>query len=160
MPLKILVPILIISVLSIVSFAASVTVSSATSQTVQGVNYNVIGGFTVTTSGVSNGFVVTQTAATGTTLPAAWTNTGTVTTATVVGNWQYSITVTIGAGAVASQLYTVTVQWNTGSGYTTMGTALTFNAPSTITNGQTMTFVFGTGGTTFNAPAAILITIA
>jgi hypothetical protein len=156
MPLKLLAPILIISVLSIVSFAASVTVNTATSQTVSGVYYNVIGGFTA----ASNGFVVTQTAATATTLPATWSNGATVTTATVAGNWQYSLTLTINAAASASTPYTVTVQWNTGSGYSTMATALTFTTPATITPAQTMTFILNTGGTTFNAPAGIMITVA
>lgn len=156
MPLKLLALILVISVISVVSFAASVTVNSSTSQAVQGVVYNVTGGF----SAANNGFVVTQSAATATTLPATWSNAGTVTTATVAGNWQYSATVTINAGASPSTTYTVTVQWNTGSGYNTMGSALTFTSPATITAGQTMTFVLNTGVTTFNAPAGILITIA
>ena len=156
MPLKLLVPILIISVLSIVSFAASVSINSTTSQSVQGVVYNVTGGF----SAASNGFVVTQSAATATTLPAAWANGGNVTTATVAGNWQYSANVTINAGATPSTTYTVTIQWNTGTGYNTMATALTFTTGATITAGQTMTFVLNTGVTTFNAPAGIIITVA
>jgi hypothetical protein len=41
-----------------------------------------------------------------------------------------------------------------------MGSSLTFTTPASITAGQTMTFVLNTGGTTFNAPAGILITIA
>jgi hypothetical protein len=155
-PLKILVPLLIISMLAVVSFAASVTINSTTSSTVQGVVYNVTGGF----SAASNGFVITQSAATATTLPATWSNGVTVTTATVAGNWQYSTTVTINAGATPSTTYTLTVQWNTGSGYSTMGSALTFTTPATITAGQTMTFVLNTGVTTFNAPAGILLTIA
>jgi hypothetical protein len=156
MPLKILIPILIISIASVVSFAASVAVNSSTSQTVQGVMYTVVGGFTA----ANNGFVVTQSPATASTIPATWTNGGTVTTSTVAGNWQYSLTVTLNAAASTSTTYTVTVQWNTGSGYTTLATPLTFTTPSTITAGQTMTFVFNTGVTTFNAPAGLLITIA
>ena len=156
MPLKLLIPILVISMFAVVSFAASVTINSATSQTVQGVLYNVAGGFTA----ASNGFVVTQSAATATTLPATWTNSGTVTTATVAGNWQYSVAVTINAGASTSTTYTVTVQWNTGSGYNAMASALTFTTPATITAGQTMTFVLNTGVTTFNAPAGITVTVA
>ncbi len=154
MPLKILIPILIISLLAIVSFAASVTISTTNYQTVQGVIYNVVGGFTA----VSNGFQVTYNAATATG-PATWTNGGTVTTATVFGNWQYSLTVTITAAASANTPYTLTVQWNTGIGYTTMG-ALTFTTPLTITPDETMTFILDTGQTTFSAPAGMLITIA
>ena len=156
MPLKILVPILLISVLAVVSFAANVTINTSTSQAVQGVIYNVQGGFTA----VNNGFAVTYSAATATTLPATWSNGGTVTTATVAGNWQYSLTLTITATASPSTTYTVTVQWNTGSGYTTMGTSLTVTTPGTITAGQTMSFVLNTGVSTFNAPAGIMITVA
>jgi hypothetical protein len=155
LPLKILLPILLISVLSIVSYAASVTTTTSTSQTIQGVLYSVTGGF----SAATNGFVVTQSSATATSLPATWSNGGTVTTATVAGNWQYSATVTINAGASPSTTYTVTVQWNTGSGYSTLGSALTFTTLSSISAGQTMTFVFNTAVTTFNAPAALIITI-
>jgi hypothetical protein len=156
LPLKILLVILVISLASVVSFAASVAVNSSTSQTVQGVMYTVVGGFTA----ANNGFVVSQSAATATVIPATWTNAATVTTATVSGNWQYSLTVTLNAAASTSTTYTVSVQWNTGTGYAALGTPLTFTTPATITPGQTMTFVFNTGVTTFNAPAAILITIA
>ena len=155
LPLKILVPLLAISLLSIVSFASSASISSSTSQAVQGVTYNVAGGFTA----ASNGFLVTQSAATASSQPGTWSNGGTITTATVAGNWQYSTTITITASATASTTYTVSVNWNTGSGYTSMG-SLTFTTPASITAGQTMTFVIDTGATTFNAPAGIVITIA
>jgi hypothetical protein len=155
-PLKIFIPILAISLLAVVSFAASVTINTTTSQAVQGVIYNVVGGFTAAT----NGFQVTYSAATATTLPATWANTGTVTTATVVGNWQYSLTLTLNAAATASTTYTVTVTWNTGAGYSTMGTPLTVTTLSSITPGQTMTFVLNTGVSTFNAPVGIMITVA
>jgi hypothetical protein len=154
MPLKLLIPILVISMLAIVSFAASVTINTSTYQAVQGVIYNVVGGFTAT----NNGFAVTYSAATATG-SATWSDGGTVTTTTVVGNWQYSLNVTINALASPSTPYTVTVTWNTGSGYTTMGT-LTFTSPSPVVADQTMTFVFNTADTTFNAPAGMLITIA
>jgi hypothetical protein len=156
LPLKLLIPILAISMLAVVSFAASVTINTTTSQAVQGVIYNVVGGFTAAT----NGFQVTYSAATATTLPATWSPGGTVTTATVTGNWQYSLTLTITALATASTTYTVTVTWNTGSGYTTMATPLTVTTPSGITPGQTMTFVLNTGVSTFNAPVGIMITVA
>ena len=155
LPLKILVPILAISLFSLVSFAASVSVTPSTSQAVQGVSYNVAGGFTA----ASNGFLVTQSTTAASTQPATWSNGGTVTTATVAGNWQYAVTVTINAGATASTTYTVTVQWNTGSGYSNMG-SLTFTTPASIVADQTMTFVVNTGVTTFNAPAGIVITVA
>jgi hypothetical protein len=156
MPLKLLIPILVIAMLAVISFAASVTINTTTSEAVQGVIYNVVGGFTVT----PDQFAVTYSAASATTLPGTWSDGGTVTTATTFGNWQYSLTVAINTLATASTTYTVTVTWNTGSGYTTLGSALTFTTPASITNGETMTFVFNTGQTTFNAPAGMLITIA
>ena len=156
MPLKLFIPILFISMLAVVSFAANVTINTTTSQTVQGVIYNVVGGFTAAT----NGFQVTYSAATATTLPATWANGGTVTTATVVGDWQYSLTLTITAQATGSTTYTVTVQWNTGSGYNTMGTQITVTTPSSITPNQTMTFMLNTGVSTFSAPVGIMITVA
>jgi hypothetical protein len=155
LPLKIFAPILAIALLSLVSFAASVNISTSSSEAVQGVSYNVAGGFTA----ASNGVLVTQSAATASSQPATWSNGGTVTTATVVGNWQYSVTVTITASATASTTYTFSVQWNTGSGYSSMG-SLTFTTPATITAGQTMNFVLNTAVTTFNAPAGLVITIA
>jgi len=155
-PLKVLVPILMISVLSLVSYAASVTVTTVNTQSVSGVLYNVAGGFTA----ANNGFGLTSVAATATTLPAAWTNAGTITMATVAGNWQYSITVTINAGATASTTYSVSVQWSTGgSAYNALGTQLTFTTPASITPGQTMTFIFDSGETDFTAPAGLVITI-
>jgi hypothetical protein len=155
-PLKLFIPILIISLLAIVSFAASVTITTTTSQAVQGVIYNVVGGFTAT----SNGFQATYSAASASSLPVTWSNGGTVTTSTVVGDWQYSLTATITAAASPSTTYTVTVTWNTGSGYTTLGTPLTFTTPATINAGETMNFVLRTGLATFTAPAGLMITIA
>jgi len=153
-PLKILIPILLISVISIVSFAANAAISTSTYQGVQGVQFNVAGGL----SASSNGFVVTQTSATATTQPAAWTAGGTVTTATTAGDWQYSITVTTNTGCPTSTTYTAIVQWNTGSGYSQLG-SIQFTTPSTITNGAQMTFVFGTTVNSFSAPVGITITI-
>jgi len=153
-PLRIIIPILLVSVISAVSFAASATISSSSYQGVQGVQYNVVGGL----SAANAGFVVTQSAATASPANAPWSANGVLTTATVVGNWQYQLTITTNTGCPTSTAYTATVQWNTGSGYTTMGT-ISFTTPSTFTNGATMTFIFNTAVTTFNAPVAITVTI-
>ena len=155
MPLKLLIPILVISVLAIVSFAASVTITTTTSQAVQGVMFNVVGGFTA----ASNGFGLTPSSGSATSLPATWSSGSTVTTATVAGNWQYAVNVTISASASPSTTYTLDVQWDTGSGYSTLGSPLTFTTPSTISAGQWMLFVLNTGVTTFSAPAALVVTI-
>lgn len=155
LPIKLLVPLLAIAIFSVYSFAANVSVTTSTIQSESGVLFNVVGGFTA----ASNGFTVVQSAGTATTLPATWANGGSCQTALTAGNWYYSLTLTLTASAQISHTYTVTVSWNTGSGYTTLGT-LTFTTLSTITAGQTMNFYIDTALTTFSAPAAITITVA
>jgi hypothetical protein len=155
MPLKVLVPILAISLFAVGSFATSVGVTTQSYAGQAGVNYVVTGGF----SAASNGFQVVQATAVASAQPATWTNGGVVNTALTAGDWYYQITLTIAASASVSHTYTVTVQWNTGSGYTTLG-SLTFTTPATITPGQTMVFQIDTAGTSFNAPAGITVTVA
>ena len=155
LPLKILLPILAISLLSIGSFAATVSVSQTTYQAQEGVYYNVVGGFTP----VSNGFTAVRAVGSASTQPFTWTNGGTCQTALTAGHWQYSVTLTLTAAASPSTTYTYLVSWNTGSGYTTLGT-LTFTTLGTITVGQTVTFLIDTGGTSFEAPVGINITVA
>jgi hypothetical protein len=152
--LKIFLPILAISLISIGSYAATVSVSQVTLQEQSGVYYDVTGGFTA----VSNGFVVNQASAAATSLPYTWLNLGTCNNALTAGHWVYSVTLTISATAIASTTYTYTVNWNTGSGYTTVGT-LTFTTPATITPGETVTFLLDTGGTNFTAPTGIVISV-
>jgi hypothetical protein len=154
--LKFLLPLLLIATFSVASFAATVSVTTVTYQDEHGVYYNVAGGFTA----AGNAFAVVQASGAATTLPAAWANAGTVQTALTAGHWYYSVTITINAGAATSTMYTVTVTWNTGSGYSTLGSALTFTSPGSITPGQTMTFLFDTGGSSFSAPTGIVITVA
>jgi hypothetical protein len=155
LPLKILLPLLAISIFSIASYATSVSVTQSTNQAVNGVYYNVAGGFTA----ASNGFQVVQSSGSASTLPCTWSNGGTCQTALTAGDWMYSVTLTINSGAAASHTYTYTAQWNTGSGYSTLGT-LTVTTPSSITAGQTMTFLIDLGSTSFTAPAGIIITVA
>lgn len=155
LPLKILLPILAITILSVVSFAATVSVTQTTYQTESGVYYNVVGGFTA----ASNGFGVIQAGGSPSTQPATWSNGGTVQTALTAGHWQYNITLTLNAPASPSTTYTLTVNWNTGSGYTQLG-QLTFTTLGTITPTQTMYFIIDTGVTSFSAPAGISISVA
>jgi hypothetical protein len=154
--LKLLIPLLAISIFSVGSFAASVAVSTNTYQADNGIYYNVGSGFTA----ASNGFNVVQATGTASSLPCTWTNGGTCQTALTAADWEYSVTLTIAASAATSHTYTMTVTWNTGSGYSTLGSALTFTTPATITAGQTMTFYLDTGAATFSAPAGIVITVA
>jgi hypothetical protein len=155
LPLKLLVPLLIIALFAAYSFATSVNVTTSTVQSENGVLFNVSGGFTA----VSNGFSVVQSTAVASAQPATWTPSGTVQTALTAGHWYYSVTLTLAASATASTTYTVTVTWNTGTGYTTLGT-LQVTTLATITAAQTMTFYIDTGLTTFNAPTALTVTVA
>jgi hypothetical protein len=155
LPLKVLVPILAISLFAVGSFATSVGVTTQSYAGQAGVNYVVTGAF----SPASNGFQVVQSATAASAQPCTWANGGTCNTALVAGNWYYQITLTIAASATPSHTYTVTVQWNTGSGYATLGT-LTVTTGATITAGQTMVFQMDTALTTFNAPAGITVTVA
>ena len=155
LPLKVLLPILAISLFAVGSFATSVGVTTQAYAGQAGVNYVVSGGFTA----ASNGFQVVQSTAVASTQPATWANGGTVNTALTAGDWYYQVTLTIAAAAQTSHTYTVTVSWNTGSGYVTLG-SLTLTTPATITPGQTMIFQMDIGATTFNAPAGITVTVA
>lgn len=153
--LKLLVPLLAIAIFSIYSFAATVGVTTTTIQSENGVLFNVNGGFTA----VSNGFSVVQSTAAASTQPLTWAPGGTCQTALTAGDWYYNVTLTLAATAAASHTYTVTVTWNTGTGYTPLG-ALQFTTLATITAGQIMNFCIDTTLTTFNAPAAMTITVA
>jgi hypothetical protein len=155
LPLKLLVPLLSIALRAGYSFAANVTVTSSTIQSENGVVFNVNGGFTA----ASNGFSVVQSTASASTQPATWSSGGTVQTALTAGHWYYSLNLTIAAAASPSTTYTVTVSWNTGSGYSTLGT-LQVTTPASITAGQMMYFYMDTGLTTFSAPVAMTVTVA
>lgn len=155
LPLKLLLPILAVSLISIGSFAANVSVTQTTYQAQSGVYYNIAGGFTA----VSNGFTVVQSSGAASAQPYTWSNGGTCQTALTAGNWMYSVTLTITANAVASQTYTYTVSWDTGSGYSTLG-QMTFTAPAIIVPSETVIFLIDLGGTSFNAPTGINITVA
>lgn len=154
MSLNVFVPLLVIAIFSVYSFALSINTTAVQSQT--GVFFNAsAGGFTV----ASNGFAVVQSSSAATTLPVTWVNDGSCQTALAAGDWQYSVTLTITASAAANHTYTLTVSWNTGSGYANMCTALTFTTLATIVAGQSVTFVLDTGSTTFGALVGINIIV-
>jgi hypothetical protein len=155
MHLKYLLPLLAITIFSVASYAASVTVTTSTYQSVNGVYYNVIGGITA----VSNGFYVVQASA-ATNSPCSWTATGqTCQTALTYSDWYYSITLTQAAGLTTGS-HTLTIQWNQGSGYVNMGTGTLSISISTVNSGYTMTCLIDTGSGTFTAPTGITITVS
>jgi|ECHhosMinimDraft_1075155.scaffolds.fasta_scaffold06242_1 hypothetical protein len=144
-----------IAILSTVVYASSVSVATSTYQAQSGVYYQVTGN--IGAQGL--GFTVAQSASTASAQPCMWSSGGVCTTAVTAGDWVYTVMITLENGVTPGDTYTVTVSWDTGSGYVQMG-SLTFTAPSTVTAGQTMNFVFDTGSTSFNAPVGIVITVA
>ena len=154
-PLKALIPILFVTIFSAAAFATSVSVAPVTYQNVQGVQFVVTGAF----SASSNGFFVSPSAGTASTLPCPWSNGGICQTSLTAGDWYYSITLTLNSVPAATTTYTVVVQWNTGTGYSQLG-LLTVSVPTTAAAGQTMQFFFNTGLSTFTAPTGIVVTVA
>jgi hypothetical protein len=82
LPLKVLIPILLISLIAITSFAATVGVTTTTYSGEGGVSFIVIGCFTAT----SNGFQVVRSTTAATSLPATWSNGTTVNTLLTAGD--------------------------------------------------------------------------
>lgn len=144
-----------IAILSTAVYASSVSVATSTYQAQSGVYYQVTGN--IGAQGL--GFTVAQSASTASAQPCMWSSGGVCTTAVTPGDWVYTVKITLENGVTPGATYTVTVSWDTGSGYVPMG-SLTFTAPSTVTAGQTMNFVFDTDSTSFNAPVGIVITVA
>jgi hypothetical protein len=153
--LKILIPLILISIFSVISYAATVSITNSTYESYSGISFNDIGGFTA----ASNGFIVTESTSSATSPPCTWSNGGNCQTAQVAGDWYYSITLTINSAATANTTYTLTVSWNNGAGYSTLG-VLTFTTASTITGGQTMTFLLNTAENSFTAPAGMTVAVA
>ena len=152
LPLKFLVLLLAISIFSVYSFASNVAVTSAPVQSESGVFFNVDGGFTVT----NNGFSIAQNMSAASAEPVKWTNSGICQTALTAGDWFYDLTLTVNNIAQANHIYSVTIMWDTGSGYSTLG-VLKVTSPDTIIDGQTMNMYFDTGQSNFNTPAAIKV---
>jgi hypothetical protein len=155
LPWKVMAPILAISIFAVSSYAANVSVETVTYAGQGGVNFIVSNGFTVADSG----FHVAQADDASSSLPAAWLDDDVVNTALTAGNWYYELSLTLGAAAAIDHTYTVTVQWNTGSGYSSL-TPLTFTTAHVIEVGETMKFRMDTGVTSFSAPTAITIVVA
>jgi len=152
--LKYLLPLLAICVFSVASYAATVQVTTSTYQGVNGVYYNVIGGLTA----VSNGFLVVP-ATVATNSPCTWTATGaTCQTGLTVGDWEYSITLTQAAGLTTGS-HTLTILWNQGSGYVSMGTGTLSISLSTYNVGYTITCLIDTGSGSFTVPTGIIVTV-
>lgn len=153
LPLKVLVPLLVISVFSAYSFASTTLLTSSAAQSEQGVLFEVNGGFSAT----NNGFAIASVMSVASMQPVQWSNGGICQTALTAGNWFYICTLTINANAQTNHTYSVSASLDTGSGYSALGT-LMVTSPSTVIAGQTMIFYFNTGQTSIKTPAAVVVT--
>ncbi len=147
---------MLIGILSVTSYAASVSVTSATKQAQYGVYYSVTSSLTAS----SLGFQTATVSGAASTLPCAWVASGTCQTAVTAGRFLYEVQVGLTASTTASTTYTVTVNWGQNTNTETALGSLTFTTPATITAGQTMTFIFDVGSATFTAPSGIDVTVA
>ncbi len=152
---KILIPLVVISLFSIGSFAASGGISTTTLQEQYGVAFSIAGGFT----GADNGFATSGSTQTASTQPCTWTNGAVCRSALTGGDWRYQTTLTINAGAQALHTYTVNVLIN-GAAPSACSTGITFTTGATITAGQTMIFRCDTGLTSLSTVSAIDVNVA
>lgn len=134
---------LLVSTLSIISYASPIEVQTQESQALDGVYYNIKGNYSITSV---NFAVVSETKS----AVNGWSNGGVCNTALTAGHWFYNVTVTANTGAEAS---IITVYVDSGSGYTTLG-AIQFSGSPT----GTCNFYFD-AGTQINNVNAIYITI-
>jgi len=151
-----LVVFLAIITASVGAFAASVTVLNTTAAGYQGVYVQDNGYYNVN----NPDYYVISTAQTASAAGIAWASGGTAYVNTQnAGDWELSLTLQI-EGGLTNHVYTITVYSTSATG--TVGAAIytfTFTSPASITDGQTMTFLYDAGAT-WTAPAALTVTIA
>lgn len=142
---------------SIAAFASSVAVTTTQDAGIQGVYVNDNGYY-----GVSNtNYYVVEAAQSATSQPLLWANNTIAYVNTLVpGDWDLSFTLTINAGGLTNQLYTITVTSTEANGTTTNLYTFQFTSPSSITPGEVMTIIWDTGSTSWVSPAALTVTIA
>ena len=146
----------IIIVVSVGAFAASVTISTSNNAAYQGVYVNANGYYSVS----NTAYNVVEAAQSATTQPLAWSNNAVgYVNAIVAGDWELSYTLQINAGGLTSHTYTITVYSTAAAGTTSTLYTFQFTSPASITAGQTMTIIWDTGATTWTAPAALSITV-
>ena len=157
--MKAIIALVVIGVVSTMAVASTVSVGTTTYQTENGVQYDVTGYITA----VSNGFEVAPNTVSANS--PTWTSGGVSHTALTAGDWVYSVNISLTANTKGSTTYTIEVQWIQGNSATNLPTGIgpadtiTFTTPASPSSGQYMTFLFDTGGTSFTAPAGIIITV-
>ena len=144
-------------IVSSVVYATVVSVTTTSNQAQYGVSYDVT---TTVLSATDKGLATVPTTTTASTLPCTWTSSGSCNQALTKGHFKYTVQLSINAAPASTTTYTVTTKWDQGSGQSTMGgSGLTVSVPTTVTAGQTMNFIFDTGGTSFTTPLAIDVTV-
>ncbi len=146
--------ILLVSVLTMGSYAYTVNLSASTYEGLTSEVFDVLGGITIN----SQGFKGTKSNFAGESQPCTWADNGNCRTSLTKNNYEYSVILTIAAPVPAAATYTVEVQWDQSGTLVTMGTrTVTLAASETI--GDTMTFKFDTGVTSFTAPLTTIVSV-
>ena len=145
---KVVIPMLLISVLCVVSFAASATISNgSTYKAIGGEIISITGNYEVTPIGFG---IATE----DTISSSVWSTFEPLTTGVIAGNWIYTIKVK----ALTTNPATVSVSWSQSGNpeYSPLGSIA---ISGDITSGQEATFVFDSGVQSFDSPVGILITV-
>ncbi len=149
LPLKAIIPILLISTLCLVSFATSASISTTPYKAYNGEMISITGDYEVTPVGFS---IATDDLTTST----AWSTTTALCTGVIAGNWMY----TIQLRALTTTPATVSIRWSANGDPTTYEDMGSITISTNPVNGQQATLIFDTGVTTFNSPVGITITVA
>ncbi len=145
----------IVSVISVASYAATVSVTTVTYQAQYGLQYNITSNFSATDQGFSTVPVTVAASA----QPCPWATGGTCRTAQTNAHFRYSVLLTLNVVPGSTTTYTVTVNWDQGSGSVQM-CQLTVSVTTAAVVGQTMTFRCDTGSASFTTPLAVDVTVA
>ena len=137
-----------------VSSAATVSTTKTTMQAYYGVSNNIANTFV----GQSQGFSVVTSNSAASTQPCTWISGGTCQTALKKNDYQYAVVLIVSTTPSLLTTYTVTMNWDLGkgSGLVQVG-SLKISVPVTSLAGQSMTFVFDTGSSTYKDPQSIQI---
>jgi hypothetical protein len=148
LPLKAIIPILLISTLCVVSFATSATISSQTYQGLGGVIIHVTDNYTIEPLGFFP--------SSGVDINTQWASGKLLSPGVPSGNWMYEIKVTANIGATTNPTVDVQLSSDGGASYNSIGTV---TVTGTILSGSFATFAFDADGIDFSLPVSIVITV-
>ncbi len=148
LPLKAIIPVLLISTLCIVSFATSATISSETYQGLRGVTIHVTDNYTIEplgffpSSGVSDN--------------SQWQSGELLSSSVAAGNWMYKIKITANVDTATGPIVDVQLSSDGGVSYGSIGTV---TVTGTIVQGSFAMFAFDADNIDFSLPIDIVITV-